>query len=152
MAEKHFTETTKALFEGMEQFVTTKTVVGDAIRVDDHTIILPLIDVSCGMAAGTFNRTAKDGEAGGLSAKMSPTALLVIQNGATRLISIKNQDAVSKVVDMVPELINRFTGKNQISEDAEKKAEEIAESYRVEDKKSAAKPGKKPEEKPEKKA
>ena len=135
MADKHFTETTKALFEGMEQFVTTKTVVGDAIRVDDQTLILPLIDVSCGMAAGTFARTAKDGEAGGLSAKMSPTALLVIQNGVTRLISIKNQDAVSKVVDMVPELINRFTGKNQISEDAEKKAEAIAETYREAEKK-----------------
>ena len=130
MAEKKFNETTRALFEGMEQFVTTKTVVGDAIRVDEQTIILPLIDVSCGMAAGAFSSTAKDGEAGGLSAKMSPTALLVVQNGITRLISIKNQDAVSKVVDMVPDLVNRFTGKNQITEDAEKKAEAIAESYR----------------------
>ncbi len=134
MAEKKFNETTRALFEGMEQFVTTKTVVGDAIRVDEQTIILPLIDVSCGMAAGAFSRTAKDGEAGGLSAKMSPTALLVVQNGITRLISIKNQDAVSKVVDMVPDLVNRFTGKNQITEDAEKKAEAIAESYRAAEK------------------
>ena len=53
MAENQFVSTVEALFKGMDQFVTTKTVVGDAVKVDD-AIILPLVDVTCGMAAGSF--------------------------------------------------------------------------------------------------
>ena len=36
-----------------------------------------------------------------MSAKMSPSAVLVIQNGVTKLVNIKQQDAVTKVLDMV---------------------------------------------------
>ena len=45
MAENSFQNTVEALFKGMDSFITTKTVVGDAITVGD-TIILPLVDVS----------------------------------------------------------------------------------------------------------
>lgn len=48
MAENYFTSTVESLFKGMDSFVATKTVVGDAVKVDD-TIILPLVDVTCGM-------------------------------------------------------------------------------------------------------
>jgi hypothetical protein len=53
MAENHFTSTIESLFKGMDQFVTTKTVVGEPVQVGE-TIIIPLIDVTCGMAAGAF--------------------------------------------------------------------------------------------------
>ena len=53
MAENQFVSTVEALFKGMDQFVTTKTVVGDAVKVDDANI-LPLVDVTCGMAAGSI--------------------------------------------------------------------------------------------------
>ena len=44
---------------------------------------------------------------------VGPSAVLLIQNGVPRLINIKNQDTVTKVLDMVPDLINRFTGKTE---------------------------------------
>ena len=50
MAENNFQNTVEALFKGMDSFITTKTVVGDAITVGD-TIILPLVDVSFGVGA-----------------------------------------------------------------------------------------------------
>ena len=53
MAE-HFQNTAEALFKGMENFVTTKTVVGEAVYVGDTTI-LPLVEVSFGMAASARN-------------------------------------------------------------------------------------------------
>ena len=53
MADNQFSSTVEALFKGMDSFVTTKTVVGEAVKIDD-AIILPLVDVSCGMAAGAF--------------------------------------------------------------------------------------------------
>ena len=104
----HFTSAIEAMFQGVDQLVTTKTVVGDAVRVDD-AIILPLMDVTCGMAAGAFDENAKKRAGGGMSAKMSPSAILVIQNGCTRLVNIKNQNTVNKVLDMVPDIVNKFT-------------------------------------------
>ncbi len=127
MSENHISSTVEALFKGMDQFVTTKTVVGEAVKIDD-AIILPLVDVSCGMAAGSFSDNAKHNGGGGLSAKMSPSAVLVIQNGVTRLVNVKQQDAVTKVLDMVPDLVSKFTDgkKKEISPDAMKAAEEMA--------------------------
>ena len=44
----NFQSTVNSLFKGMDSFITTKTVVGDAITVGD-TIILPLVDVTFGV-------------------------------------------------------------------------------------------------------
>ena len=52
MAENSFENTVESLFKGMDSFITTKTVVGDAIKIDEDTTILPLVDVSFGVAAG----------------------------------------------------------------------------------------------------
>ncbi len=136
MAENQFVSTVEALFKGMDQFVTTKTVVGDAVKVDD-AIILPLVDVTCGMAAGSFADNAKHNGGGGMSAKMSPSAVLVIQNGVTKLVNIKQQDAVTKVLDMVPDFVNKFTGKKpeEVSERAMETAQEIAATEEAENEK-----------------
>ena len=74
MADNYFTSTVEALFKGMDTFVTTKNVVGEAVKVDD-TIILPLVDVTCGMAAVSFAENSKQKGAGGMNAKMSPSAI-----------------------------------------------------------------------------
>ena len=42
---------------------------------------------------------------------MTPSAVLVIQNGVTRLVNIKNQDTITKILDMAPEVISRFSSK-----------------------------------------
>ena len=130
MAENHFSETIESLFKGMDEFVTTKTVVGEAVKVGD-TIILPLIGVTCGMAAGAFNRDAKQSGGGGMNAKMSPSAILIIQNGVTKLVNIKNQDAMTKILDMVPDFVNKFmSGKGfdqEISPEAVETARKMAD-------------------------
>ena len=108
MAENSFQNTVEALFKGMDNFITTKTVVGDAITVGD-TIILPLVDVSFGVAAGAFSQEKKNNGAGGMGGKINPSAVLVIQNGVTKLVNIKNQDGMTKILDMVPDFINKFT-------------------------------------------
>ena len=127
MADNQFSSTVEALFKGMDNFITTKTVVGEAVKVGD-TIILPLVDVTCGMAAGAFAQTAKNSGAGGMSAKMSPSAVLVIQNGVTKLVNIKHQDAVTKVLEMVPVFVNKFAGGHgqEVSEKTVKTAKEVA--------------------------
>lgn len=110
MAENNnFNTTIHSLFQGMDSFITSKTVVGDAITIGD-TIILPLVDVSFGVVAGAFAEEKKNNGGGGMGGKITPSAVLVIQNGTTKLVNIKNQDGLTKILDMVPDLINRFTG------------------------------------------
>jgi len=104
--DNQFKETVDALFKGMNGVVSSKTVVGDAIHIGD-TIILPLVDVSFAIGAGAFHADKKDRGAGGLGGKMIPSAVLVIQNGTTRLVNIKNQDTMTKILDMVPDVIDR---------------------------------------------
>ena len=123
MADNQFAEQAEALFRGMNAFVSTKTVVGAPQQAGD-AIIIPLVDVSCGMATGAFSgKKSSDGNgAGGMSTKISPAAVLIIQNGATRLINVKNQDAVTRVMDLVPDVINRFTANSKISPEATERA------------------------------
>lgn len=112
MAEiNNFDGTAQALFKGMSELLTTKTVVGEAVNIND-TIILPLVDVTFGLGAGSRKDNAKNSSQGGAGVKMSPSAVLVIQNGSTKLVNIKNQDTVTKILDMVPDLVDKFTGKN----------------------------------------
>lgn len=128
MAENQFPSTVEALFKGMDNFITTKTVVGEPVKIDNNTTIIPLVDVTCGMAAGSFAQNAKTNGGGGLSAKMSPSAILIISNGMTKLVNIKHQDAMTKVLDMVPDFMNRFMGKD-VSPEAAAKAEEMKAAY-----------------------
>lgn len=112
-----FNSTVESLFKGMDSFITTKTVVGDAIHIGD-TIILPLVDVSFGVGAGAFAQEKKNNGAGGMGGKITPSAVLVIQNGTTKLVNIKNQDGVTKLLDMVPDFVNKFTNKGDKEDDA----------------------------------
>ena len=49
----------------------------------------------------------------GMGGKITPSAVLVIQNGTTKLVNIKNQDGLTKVLDMVPDFVNKFTSKGE---------------------------------------
>lgn len=114
--ENQFQGVVESLLQGMDTVLSTKTVVGEATRLGD-TIILPLVDVTFGVAAGAGAKANRGGAdesrsnsgAGGLGGKMTPSAVIVIQNGSTKLVNIKNQDVVTKVLDMIPDLVDKFT-------------------------------------------
>ena len=108
MADNNFKGTVDALFQWIEGVVCSKTVVGDAIHIGE-TIILPLVDVSFAVGAGAFNAEKKERGAGGIGGKMTPCAVLVIQGGHTKLVNIKNQDTITKILDMVPDVIDKFS-------------------------------------------
>ena len=109
MANNNTKELIQELFQGMDGFVQSKTVVGERIKLGD-TVLIPLMELSCGMASGAFvkeNNKKGDGGAGAMSSKISPAAMLVIQNGRTKLIRVKNEDAFSKIIDMIPDAIDK---------------------------------------------
>ena len=125
----NFQTTVDSLFKGMENFITTKTVVGEAIHIGD-TILLPLIDVAFGVAASAKSEEKKNNGGGGMGGKMSPSAVLVIRDGNVKLVNVKQQDGVTKILDMVPDIVNRFMPGSKADstqdEDVKKACEEAA--------------------------
>lgn len=121
----NFERTVDSLFKGMDSFITTKTVVGEAITVGDGTIILPLVDVSFGVAAGAFvnAKDTKNNGGGGMGGKIQPSAVIVLKDGEAKLVNIKNQDGLTKILDMVPNLFEKFgkSGKGNDVQEQESK-------------------------------
>lgn len=128
MAQNQFTNVVESLLKGMDTILSTKTVVGEATKIGD-TIILPLVDVSFGVGAGAGANDEKKSQngAGGIGGKMTPSAVLVInKDGSTKLVNVKNQDTVTKIIDMVPDLIDKFSKKKAESDIKDEEALEIA--------------------------
>lgn len=118
---KDFNEAVDVLFHKVDDLVSTKTVVGDAIVVGDMTL-LPLIDVAVGAGVGAKESS---NAAGGMGARITPSAILMIRPDGVQLINVKNQDALSKLVDMAPGVVNKlnfgavFSGRNKKKETEE---------------------------------
>ena len=116
---------TMQIFNGIESVLNTKTVVGEAIKTQDATII-PLLELSCGMGVGSFNgKNDESKTAGGMSTRVTPIAVLVVQKGYTKLINIKNQDALSKIVDIFPDILSTITGKSNVSPEVQDVIDDI---------------------------
>jgi len=103
------------LFSKLEGHVSTKTVVGEPVHIGE-IILIPLVDVSLGMGTAMVANTeedsgkkgGKDGGGGAFGAKMTPSAVVVINNGTVQLVNIKNQESVNKILDMVPGILSKF--------------------------------------------
>lgn len=122
MKDTKFSEVIMSLFEGMDSVLTTKTVVGEPKQIGD-TIIVPIVDVAFGVGAGSGSKDKSDSGVGGMGGKMTPSAVLVIQGDKIKLVNIKNQDTATKVLDMVPDILDKISKKtNKISEEDVKKA------------------------------
>ncbi len=130
---KDFKESVDVLFNKVEDLVSTKTVVGEAITIGDLTL-LPLIEVAVGAGAGAKENI---NAAGGVGAKITPSAVLVIQNGSVQTLNIKNQDAISKLIDMAPGVVNKLNfgavfgnrDKKEPQEDVKFEEEVIVEEF-----------------------
>ncbi len=118
---KGFNEAVEALFHKVDDLVSTKTVVGEAIVVGDMTL-LPLIDVAVGAGVGAKESV---NAAGGMGARITPSAILMIRPDGVQLINVKNQDALNRLIDMAPGVVNKlnfgsiFSGRNKKKETRE---------------------------------
>lgn len=117
-----FNENLETMFSKLDNFVSSKTVVGEPIEMNGVTII-PLVDVSFGMGTGSSDsRQEKNGKssgAGGMGAKITPSAVMVIANGSVQLINVKDNNSVNKLIDMVPGIVNKLSFFNDKAEEEE---------------------------------
>ena len=124
---KDFNEAVDVLFHKVDDLVSTKTVVGDAIVVGDMTL-LPLIDVAVGAGVGAKESA---NAAGGMGARITPSAILMIRPDGVQLINVKNQDAVTKVLDMVPDFVNKFTSGKKSDPEVDKAVNDILDGEKL---------------------
>ncbi len=126
-----FNSTVNSLFKGMDAFLTSKSVVGEPIKVGDTTII-PLCDVNFGVGAGAYGGKRSDSAGGGMGGKLSPTAIIVIKDGYSQIINVnEDKGSLGKVLDMIPgvaEKLKAVLNKNTVTEEEMEKIEEVAEN------------------------
>ncbi|MCL6478155.1 MAG: sporulation protein [Peptococcaceae bacterium] len=121
MPEMSFTDSIKRLFEDLEKLFTTKTVFGDPVTVGDITII-PVIDITFGLGIGggtgeDKNKGGGSGGGGGAGGRVSASAVIVVRGEQVQVMQIKNSSNLGKLVDMLPDIVNRFKqGKDQPEE------------------------------------
>ena len=99
----------------IKEMVDVNTIVGDPMTTPDGTTIIPISKVSFGFASGgadiaTKNQTNSQPFAGGSGAgiTITPIAFMVVSGADIRLIHVANNvTTVDKVVEMVPEIIDK---------------------------------------------
>lgn len=108
----NFSENMSTIFDKLENFLKTKTVVGEPIKIGDTTLV-PFINISFGLGIGGGGGTDEkgmggDGGGGGTGAKISPTAVLVLQGDKIELLPIKKSGGLDKLLDMVPGIVEKL--------------------------------------------
>lgn len=112
-----FNEKLQTMFDKLEKFFRTETVVGNPITVGEVTLV-PIIEISFGLGSGgTAGKDSKGndsmGGGAGAGAKITPNAIMVIKGEEVSLIPLKDRDSLEKVLEMVPDILSRFTGKKE---------------------------------------
>jgi len=99
----------QTLFSKMEEFISSKIVVGDAVQFGNVTVV-PLVEVSFGVSAGLSEAKSNDKQfgGGGLGAKITPSAIVVIADGTVQLINVKNKESVNKLIDLIPGVLTKL--------------------------------------------
>jgi len=101
--------------EELEKILTTRTVVGDPIEIDGHTLI-PLISVGFGFGGGGGSGTGPGGsEAGGTGGGtgggggVKPVGVIVVDDDGVRVEPIRGSAAavVEKLGTSVTDLVDR---------------------------------------------
>lgn len=118
----------KSAMESIQAMVDVNTIVGDPVESPDGSLVIPVSKVACGFAAGGSEFSPPDGErekgeekadkssalpfGGGSGAGVSvqPVGFLVVGHGQVRLLPIDHNVIVDRVIDEVPNLMDKVAG------------------------------------------
>lgn len=125
----------RTTMENIKNMIDVNTVIGDAVRTSDGSVIVPVSKVSFAFIAGggEYGNTGEGDDydsskfpfAGGSGAGVTvqPIGFLATSNGQLKVIPVKYSSAMDRVVDMVPNLITNV--ENYLSKRKETEEEKI---------------------------
>ena len=103
----------------LESMIDVNTIIGDMVSSSDGTSIIPVSKVCFGFAAGgsefnsnklnkySENQKFPFGGGSGAGVNISPIGFLIIKDGNVRLITVDTTGPLDKLVDLVPDVVNK---------------------------------------------
>lgn len=110
----------------IQDMVDVNTIIGEPIEASNNIVIIPISKVSFGFAAGgsefkgetidEYKKVEKEeqiqyrlpfGGGSGAGVTINPVAFLVIQSNNVKLIPINHSSSIDKLLDYVPDLIEK---------------------------------------------
>ena len=115
----------------IREMVDVNTIIGTPIRTDDGITLIPVSKLSFGFASGGSDFTSKNqkpeddnsfGGGSGAGMNLSPVAFLIVKGDSVRLMPVAPPPgtAVDRVVEMVPDVIDKVTGFIEKQQDKDK--------------------------------
>ncbi len=119
----------ETLLTKMKNIVETETVIGKPIETADTTVI-PVTKISLGFGVGGGkspeggdNKGSGSGTGGG--AVIEPIAVITIHEGEVKVNSLKKEQVnLARVVDLVPDVLEKFTRRKGPKKAAKKSKKE----------------------------
>ena len=104
----------------IREMVDVNTIVGQPITTPEGITLIPVSKVSLGFASGGSDFVSKNHKPGenntfgggsGAGVNISPVAFLIVKGDSVRLLPVtQSTSTMDRVVDMVPEVIDKVTG------------------------------------------
>ncbi len=126
MAEHPIQDIMSTAMNSIKDMVDVNTIVGDAIECQSGTVIIPISKVSFGFASGgsefkgetidEYSKRDKDeqiqyrlpfGGGAGAGISVNPIAFLVVSNNSVKLLPVDHSNAIDKILDYMPDLIEK---------------------------------------------
>lgn len=111
------------MIDKLEEFLVSKTVVGEQIQVGNN-IIIPFVSVCFGAGTGIGDgqdekKAGGMGGGGGIGAKVQPVAVMVINGDDVQMIPVKKSSGLEKLFEMVPEIISKISPAKETEDEDE---------------------------------
>ena len=111
----------------IQDMVDVNTIIGEPIETSNNVVVIPISKVTFGFAAGgsefkgetidEYTKKEKEeeiqyrlpfGGGSGAGVNISPEAFLIIQEGQVKLLPVNHVSAVDKLIDYVPDLLDKI--------------------------------------------
>lgn len=113
---KNVSEILGASMAKVRDMVDANTVVGEPIQVGTDVTLIPISKISFGLASGGSDFASKASNANfgggtGCGVKITPVAILSIQNDRVRVLPVTEpaSSAAERIIEQLPDLIDRLT-------------------------------------------
>lgn len=119
---KDIQDIVKGAMESIKNMIGSEQVIGTPITTPNGDVIIPVTQLTFGFGAGgsdipsKTDKRAENGFGGGTGGgvRIKPVAFLVISDGRIKLMPVTNSSsAIDKVLDFVPEILDKFNSKEK---------------------------------------
>lgn len=110
----------KSTMESLRDMIDVNTIIGEAVETKEGSFIIPISKVSFGFASGGSEFKSKNesehslkypfGGGSGAGVSVKPVAFLIIKGDNIRLLSVDHENALDRLVDGIPQIIEMLKG------------------------------------------